>query len=180
MSRITAEFELSMPDGQSVLIDASGDIFQDMDRLWLEDVSFDAYLFTSSDDLEGRKLADQEIQVMDRRFDLEGTIDDKLYSRFEQLRDEGPEWKGTQDDDQPTPAKKFNGRGLQRNSRSEVTTVRRQYTFDLRVHLQVDRGPRQRFHFPKAHSGHAPNQGSTGDENRLADLRARLRSRGST
>jgi hypothetical protein len=93
MSRITAEFEINMPSGESVLIDASGDIFQDVDRLWLEDVIFEAYLFKNADDLEGRKLTDQEIQNMDRRFDLEGTIDDKLYSRFEQLKDEGPEWE---------------------------------------------------------------------------------------
>jgi len=93
MSRITTEFEIDMPNGESVLIDASGDIFQEGDRVYLEDVTFEAYLFKGPDDLEGRKLTDQEIWEMNRWCDLEATIDHKLYSRFEQLKDEGPEWE---------------------------------------------------------------------------------------
>ena len=93
MCRITTEFDLDMPDGKFITVDASGDLLQEGGQAWLEDVTIEVWIFKNSAALEGRKLSDDEIQDFKRWCDLDEIVDHKLYSRWEQLKEEGPEWE---------------------------------------------------------------------------------------
>jgi len=93
MSRITTEFELKIPGGEIILVNASGDIFEDYGRLWLDDVSYVAHLYQNADDPESRALTDREILKFDQWLGLEGLIDESLYLKFQETQNEEPEWQ---------------------------------------------------------------------------------------
>jgi hypothetical protein len=93
MTMVDTEFELNIPDGKIIAVFAQGRVFEEGDTCCLEDVTFEVWLFRNSADVKGKKLTDEQIQDFKRWCDLDEIVDHKLYSRWEQIKEEGPEWE---------------------------------------------------------------------------------------
>jgi len=83
---IEVEFDLKMPDGKVIGVTAWGSVYYEQKRHWLEEVSFDAWIYRNSSDLEGRQLSFREIQDFEQWCDLGMIVDERLYDRWNEVR----------------------------------------------------------------------------------------------